>query len=73
MFRDGRWVETIYLGRPGAPEAFHIVLVVAEIGSPASDAFHEYLDRGCRSNDYWGLNLIPEGATELDSIVVRTK
>jgi hypothetical protein len=73
QFRDGYWTDTIVLGRPGLPEVFHIVLVVTEIGSPASDAFHGYLDRGCVSGDYWGLNLIPGGATELDSIIVHTR
>ncbi len=73
QFADGQWSTIIRLGRAGVPEAFYIVAVVADVGSPASVAFHDYLDVGCKTGNYQGLTLIPAGATELDSIVVHTK
>jgi len=72
-FAGGNWAETIRLGRPGISEAFHIVAVVTDIGSPASEAFHNYLTVGCNTGDYQGIAVIPSGATELDSIIVRTR
>ena len=72
QFVDGQWRETIRLGRLGVPEAFHIVLVVTEVDSPASEAFKEYLANGCAGK--WGfVPVIPPGATELDSIIVHTR
>jgi hypothetical protein len=69
---DGLWSETIILGRSGVPEAFHIVLVVTEVSSPASRAFHQHLADGCAGD--WGfVPVIPSGATELDSIIVHTR
>jgi hypothetical protein len=73
QFASGRWTERIQLGRPGVPEAFHIVAVVTDVGSPASEAFHDYLRVGCDTSNYVGLTSIPAGATELDSIVVHTR
>ena len=72
-FANGRWAEMIRLGREGVPEAFHIVAVVTDIGSPASEAFHNYLTVGCSTGNYQGLTLVPPGATELDSITVHTR
>lgn len=70
---NGQWTESIRLGGPGSPpETYHIVAVVAEIGGQASQAFHHYLTTGCELKSYEGLSLIPSGATELDSIIVRT-
>jgi hypothetical protein len=69
----GQWRETIRLGGPGSPsEIYHVVAVVADSGSPASQAFHNYLETGCEEGTYEGLVVIPAGATELDSIIVRT-
>jgi hypothetical protein len=72
-FTNGKWSEIIRLGRESVPEVFIIVTVVTNIGSPASEAFHNYLTVGCKSGSYQGLTLIPSGATELDSIIVHTR
>jgi hypothetical protein len=72
-FANGQWAEVIRLGRPGVPEAFHIVAVVTDPGSPASEAFHNYLSVGCSTGDFQGLVSVPAGATELDSIIVHTR
>lgn len=70
---NGQWTESIRLGGPETPpETYHIVAVVAEVGGSASQAFHNYLTTGCEQKSYQGLTLIPSGATELDSIIVRT-
>lgn len=72
-FANGQWTETIRLGGPESPpETYHIVAVVVDADSPASQAFHNYLREGCETDVYKGLNVIPAGATELDSIIVRT-
>ena len=72
-FANGQWVEEIRLGSADVPEAFHIVAVVTDIGSPASEAFHNYLTVGCNSGNWQGLRSVPPGATELDSITVHTR
>jgi hypothetical protein len=72
-FDSGQWQEQIRLGRQGVPEAFHVVAVVAEVGSPASEAFHNYLTVGCDTGNYEAIAVIPSGATEMDSIVVHTE
>jgi hypothetical protein len=72
-FDSGQWQEQIRLGRQGVPEAFHVVAIVAEVGSPASEAFHNYLNVGCQTHSYEGLAVIPPDATEMDSIIVHTK
>ena len=69
---DGQWQEVIWLGRPDVSEAFHLVAVVTDIDSPASEAFHNHLKNGCRG-DWGNIPLIPPGATELDSIIVHTR
>jgi len=73
QFANGQWSTIIRLGRPGVPEAFHVVAVVTDVGSPASEAFRNYLTVGCNTGNYQGLMLVPVGATELDSIIVHTK
>lgn len=71
-YAGGQWSTIIRLGREGVPEAFHIVAVVTDIGSPASEAFHKYLTDGCSQS--WGsVNLIPPSAIELDAIIVHTR
>ena len=50
-----------------------VPIVVADVDSPASEAFHNYLDVGCSTDDYQGIAVIPSGATEMDSIVVHTR
>jgi hypothetical protein len=72
-FANGQWAETIRLGREGVPEAFHVVAVVTEVGSPASEAFHNYLTVGCDTGNYEGLAVIPAGATEMDAIIVHAQ
>jgi hypothetical protein len=72
-FANGQWQEKIILGRKGVPEAFHIVAVVTEVGSSASEDFHDYLNVGCKTEDYEGRAIILSGATELDSIIVHTR
>lgn len=74
QFADEQWAEQIRLGRPDVAEAFHIVVVVTEIGSPASEDFHRYLRDGCDRGNWNGLTEpLPPGITELDSIAVHTQ
>jgi hypothetical protein len=73
QFASGQWAEIIRLGRPGVPEPFHVVAVVTDVGSPASEAFHNYLRVGCDTGNFNGFMSLPAGVTELDAITVHTR
>ncbi|MBZ0278869.1 MAG: cadherin-like domain-containing protein [Anaerolineae bacterium] len=43
------WAVTSYLGRPGMPEEFHLILVATEAGGEADQAFRLWLKTGCET------------------------
>ena len=67
-----RWNVNMYLGRPGIPEQFDLVAVLAD--AQASQAFKDYLKKGCDTGSYVGFSVLPPGQiTEMDAITVFTK
>jgi hypothetical protein len=73
QFANGQWTEILRLGRPNVAEAFHVVAVVTEIGSPASEDFHDYLQVGCATGNFNGRTSLLPGVTELDAVAVHTQ
>jgi hypothetical protein len=59
------------LGNEAATGRYEIVLTAAPVGSPANQAFTEWLTIGCRTGTYQGFDVLPKGLMELDTVTVE--